>query len=302
MRRAQRGAALVIIVALVGLLAAATLARALSSPPGVEATLTTERALARAREALIAYGALGNAAGNHNNSPGALPCPDLDNDGISEQLSGSCDADVGRLPWRTLGLGPLYDGAGECLWYARSPTFSNNISTASRGGSPDAPALNPSTPGEITEILADGPSGRRVIAVVIAPGLPLPGQTRGATSGLSGCRDGDIAQFLEATEVTGTTWRHTDGSSAVVMLARDGFNDRAIVVDSAGHFATASARVLGDVQLSGGTPPFDWWSRNQWCAHLCVTPSSGRIALADGRRVERPLAAFPSCAADCAGP
>ena len=110
MKRRQQGSALLIAVGLLGLLAMATLARALSSPPGAEAALATDRALARAREALVAYGALGNAAGSHDNSPGALPCPDLDNDGVSDL---NCSAHIGRLPWRTLGLGPLLDGAGN---------------------------------------------------------------------------------------------------------------------------------------------------------------------------------------------
>lgn len=298
MRRRQRGSALLIAVGLLGLLAMATLARALSSPPGAEAALATERALARAREALVAYGALGNAAGSHDNSPGALPCPDLDNDGVSDL---NCGAHIGRLPWRTLGLGPLLDGAGECLWYARSPRYSNNIQTSERGTSADKPALNPATAGEIIEVNAEGTTGRRLAAVVIAPGLPLPGQQRGAVSGLSGCRSGDLAQFLEDVEVGGTPYPHSSGLNAVTLLAVDGFNDSVLGMDTPRLFATAGARVLGDIQLAGGTPPHVWWTQNLWCTQVCVTPTSGRITLAEGGSVSRALGAFPACASPCSG-
>lgn len=298
MKRRQQGSALLIAVGLLGLLAMATLARALSSPPGAEAALATERALARAREALVAYGALGNAAGSHDNSPGALPCPDLDNDGVSDL---NCSAHIGRLPWRTLGLGPLLDGAGECLWYARSPRYSNNIQTSERGTSADKPALNPATPGEIVEVNAEGATGRLLAAVVIAPGLPLPGQQRGAVSGLSGCRSGDLAQFLEDVSVGGTPYPHSSGLNAVTLLAGDGFNDSVLGMDTPRLFATAGARVLGDIQLAGGTPPYPWWTQNLWCTQVCVTASSGRITLADGGSVSRALGVFPACASPCSG-
>ncbi len=301
MRRRQHGSALLIAVGLLGLLAMATLARALSSPPGAEAALATERALARAREALVAYGALGNSTGDHNNSPGALPCPDLDNDGTSEELSGQCSAHIGRLPWRTLGLGPLLDGAGECLWYARSPGYSNNIKTGERGTSADKPPLNPATPGEIVEVNAEGATGRRLAAVIFAPGLPLPGQQRGAVSGLSGCRSGDLAQFLEDVEIGGTPYPHTSGLNAVSLRAGDGFNDSVLGMDTPRLFATAGARVLGDIQLSGGMPLHAWWTQNLWCTQVCVTATSGRITLADGGSVSRALGVFPACASPCSG-
>lgn len=298
MKRRQHGSALLIAVGLLGLLAMATLARALSAPPGAEAALATERALARAREALVAYGALGNAAGSHDNSPGALPCPDLDNDGVSDL---NCGAHIGRLPWRTLGLGPLLDGAGECLWYARSPGYSNNIKTGERGTSADMPPLNPTTPGEIVEVNAEGATGRRLAAVVIAPGLPLPGQQRGAVSGLSGCRSGDLAQFLEDVEIGGTPYPHTSGLNAVSLRAGDGFNDSVLGMDTPRLFAIAGARVLGDIQLAGGTPSHVWWTQNLWCNQICVTATSGRITLADGGSVSRALGVFPACASPCSG-
>jgi hypothetical protein len=84
----------------------------------------SDRALAQAREALVAY-----AAGRPISSwvgPGYLPCPDLDDDGWAESTCGSQSGDsgqesrLGRLPWKTLGLPDLRDGYGERLWYAVS--------------------------------------------------------------------------------------------------------------------------------------------------------------------------------------
>src|SRR5205085_490476 len=84
----------------------------------------TERALAQAREALIAYAAerpIDAAVG-----PGYLPCPDADDDGWAETTCGSLSGHLGqaerlgRLPWKTLGLPDLRDGSGERLWYAVS--------------------------------------------------------------------------------------------------------------------------------------------------------------------------------------
>jgi type II secretory pathway pseudopilin PulG len=304
MMRRQRGAALLIAIALLGLLAVATLARTLASSADGNRVLTTERALARARDALAAYGALGNQSGNQSNSPGALPCPDLDNDGVSEQLSGACTAHIGRLPWRTLGMGPLLDGSGECLWYARSPVFSNNIPTSQRGSSSDKPALNPATPGGIAEISASGITGRKVAAVIIAPGPALSGQLRGGGFGLSGCRDGDIAQFVEGASVDGTAHDHASGKYAIAMREHEAFNDRILSLTTSRLFSTASARVLSEVATRGtdGTPPHAWWSNNQWCAHLCAAGNQGVIHLADGSQVTHWLPVIPACARTCGGP
>lgn len=87
-----------------------------------------------------------------------LPCP---NTGAPEGVAAaSCPGTVrGRLPWRTLGLPPLRDAAGECLWYERSAT------------------------------------GARVIA----PGAALAGQTRASAAGAAVCGGHyNAADYLEA--------------------------------------------------------------------------------------------------------
>ena len=135
----------------------------------VRAEARTRVVLEEAREALIGR-ALADA-----NRPGSLPCPDNDDDGSADLFTGSaCPSYLGRLPWRTLGIGDLRDAAGERLWYALSPGFRDH---------PLAPALNSDTRGTL-EVYSN--SKLRVVtpqavAVVFSPGTALPGQRRDAS-------------------------------------------------------------------------------------------------------------------------
>ena len=144
--------------------------------------LLTLRALAEARAALIGY-----AQTYHHSHPdstiGFLPCPDLDLASGDGNAEGTCGAtglfSVGRLPYRTLGLSPLRDGAGECLWYAVAGTFKNRF---------PAGYVTWDTAGQFTLTLADGtvlnPGGarQRAVAVVFAAGRPTASQQRGTSA------------------------------------------------------------------------------------------------------------------------
>jgi hypothetical protein len=148
----------------------------------------SDRALAQAREALIAYAAdrpITPAVG-----PGYLPCPDLDDDGWAEATCGSLSGELGqaerlgRLPWKTLGLPDLRDGYGERLWYAVSSKHKGLLNCAASRTCLDmspAAALGTITVRDSNgallhdATLADprraAPGG--AVAVVIAPGAPL---------------------------------------------------------------------------------------------------------------------------------
>ena len=135
----------------------------------VRADARTRLALLEATQALI-----GRAVAD-SNRPGSLPCPDNDDDGSADLFSGSaCRSYLGRLPWRTLGVGDLRDAAGERLWYALSPAFRDH---------PFAPALNTDTRGTLavfslskSRVLTD-----QAIAIVFAPGGALGRQRRDAS-------------------------------------------------------------------------------------------------------------------------
>jgi len=163
----------------------------------------SDEALARAREALIGY-ATGRPVDNVV-GPGYLPCPDLDDDGWAESTCGSQSGDIGqaerlgRLPWKTLGVGDLRDGYGERLWYAVSSKYKGLLNCTL---TPDCLDMSPDAAlGTITvrdpggEIVHDGrsanlyaPGSGGAAAVVIAPG---PALSRGTVPQDRSCTGGE---------------------------------------------------------------------------------------------------------------
>src|SRR6478609_4375024 len=148
----------------------------------------SDRALAEAREALIAYAT--SRPIDAQVGPGYLPCPDTDDDGWAETTCGSLSGHLGqadrlgRLPWKTLGLPDLRDGSGERLWYAVSTRHKGLLNCAA---SRECRDMSPAAAlGTITVRGADGrpiydgtiADPRRAAvggaaAVVIAPGEAL---------------------------------------------------------------------------------------------------------------------------------
>ena len=134
-RAGARGATLVIatlvLLAAIGVVLAVELAAFAGT---AQRDRVSDRALAQAREALIAYAA--DRPITASVGPGYLPCPDLDNDGWAEATCGSQNGDsgqaerLGRLPWKTLGLPDLRDGYGERLWYAVSSKYKGLLNCA----------------------------------------------------------------------------------------------------------------------------------------------------------------------------
>jgi len=131
----------------------------------------TMASLALAQQALLAYAQqpLGLTLCELNcPRPGDLPCPDRNNDGIAE-TSCSNTSRLGRLPWKTLGVGDIRDGSGERLWYAVSERYKNN---------PRLRPLNLDTAGTWSVassegLMWDATQGNGVVAVLIAPMQPL---------------------------------------------------------------------------------------------------------------------------------
>ncbi|HAT51140.1 MAG: hypothetical protein HQL07_13320 [Nitrospirae bacterium] len=112
----------------------------------------TMRRMAWAVSGLVAYS---------GQSAGLLPCPDLDfpPDGRAEEVCTPIPGQlVGWLPWRTLGLPPLRDEAGNPLLYVVAPGSVNG--------------------GIGQQSLKLGNRSAAQAAVVIAPGMALFGQKR----------------------------------------------------------------------------------------------------------------------------
>ncbi len=221
----------------------------------------TTRALAQAKEALIAYAVSVNLNGG-DDRPGDLPCPDLDDNGIAEskeappkfcgdKVGSNPQKRLGRLPWHTLGLPDLRDGSGERLWYA----VSNNFKEKSR-----TDFLNSDTLGTITvrdntgNLIHDGSGTTGVVAVIIAPGPPITRQ-----DGLQQDRSGttinnprhyldniaaeDNADFDEVVNKTNGFFsgpvRNTNGEIVA--------NDRLIVITRDEIMAAVEKRVAAEV-------------------------------------------------------
>lgn len=155
----------------------------------------TEEALSLARDALLGY-ALTYRDRNPDQVYGFLPLPDL---GSTRNNNAGCTAEgcdaanfagnalnttvIGRLPWRTLGIEPLRDGHGECLWYA--------VSGSHQRIQQNVP-LNWDTLAHLDIVVASGGAAlasvlasahERPVAVIFSSGPPLPGQDRAPAGG-----------------------------------------------------------------------------------------------------------------------
>lgn len=176
----------------------------------------TRAVLEQARQALI-----GRAVADANR-PGSLPCPDGDNDGSADLFVGSsCPAYIGRLPWRTLGIGDLRDETGERLWYALSVNFRDH---------PSAPPLNSDTKGTLTVYSNSDATvmTSQAIAVVFAPGTALPGQRRDAIAQLCSTTAKTIPRNWCAANYLDTAAATNNAAAAgpyITARPADGYND-----------------------------------------------------------------------------
>lgn len=171
LRQFQTGITAWILLLLLSGIAGVTFQNSFKHHPRQAVMQKTMASLALAQQALLAYAhqPLGVTLCEMNcQRPGDLPCPDRNNDGLAE-TSCSTTARLGRLPWKTLGLGDIRDGSGERLWYAVAERYKNN---------PRKLPLNTDTPGSWSVRSTDGVNwdatqGNGVAAVIIAPMQPL---------------------------------------------------------------------------------------------------------------------------------
>lgn len=253
--RPAKGAALWILLAMLGLGAMALFMSGLNAHQVSQARQRdqlTVNTLALAKDALI------GSAASEMNSPGTLPCPDVDGDGVSDwQFGGSnvCKSDIGLLPWHTLNLEPLSDGSGECLWYVLSPSFRNTIPTAFRGSS--QPSINPGTAGELTVYGSDGsapsPQVNPIIALVIAPGRLLQGQARNGPTTSSCPNSPSAANYLDTGPAPASINNATgsqNGKTFVAAQSSDTFNDVVVEVTQDELFRIVTRRVLAELRGS----------------------------------------------------
>lgn len=215
-RSRESGFAMIAFLSLITLLGSWLIASALNRTGAElknERDRRTMEALKKAKAALIGYAASEQWQVYKSNAtkfqPGALPCPDRDNDGDSEGLCSSELTRIGRLPWLTVGTDDLRDASGERLWYALSSNFRKLDGTT---------VINSDTRGQLTVTGATPASN--VVAIVFAPGEPLAGQDRDPTNSTL---LNSPSSYLEGFNATYDSFASSTQTSET-------FNDRLIII------------------------------------------------------------------------
>lgn len=189
--------------------------------------------LAEARAALLAYAVSYPERNLSAQGPGRFPCPALALDGIPAPNCGGVNPTTGRLPFREFapaGPGvdpalppapPFVDTAAEPLWYAVADSHRYTV-----------PRIDPDTGDADDDLSLDGVGG--ILAMVISPGPPLPGQNRRAAPTAVGA-------FLEGANAT-----PADGDFTALVDANH--NDRIAVVTRSELNRAMARRVAGSVR------------------------------------------------------
>ena len=252
-RRAQRGAALIVFLTVLVVGSAwftiGALAKATASTASRD--IRAGQALQAAKAALLGYAAQYAARTDHN-VPGRLPCPELltsigtSSEGVAAASCSNLTAEIGRLPWKTLGVDRIVDGAGEPLWYVLSPGFRQS-------------PVNFDTPGQLT---LDG-SPNAAVALIIAPGAalntqldtdtPPAGCSKRNQGGSRGTAPLDALDFVECGNATGGYV--TAGTSKWL-------NDRVLAVTAA-EWADAIAGSVADRLQRQVAPALEDWRATQ---------------------------------------
>lgn len=215
----QKGAALIFIAVL---LALAVTAYTIKSYNSVElqsqAELTTGQALSEAKTAILGWSVT-------RNNPGQLPCPE-DTSKIGELTEGQAQTSctlpaIGRLPWKTLGIGDIRDGHGDKLWYAISNGF----------------RVKPINSSTLAQLSVDG-TPNAAVAIVFSSGTPINGQNRAVATSTS---PPDVSQYLELDNNNGDTNFITTGAANL-------FNDRLLTISHAELFGLVSKRILRTIR------------------------------------------------------
>ena len=243
----QQGFALIAFLALIAMVAAYVIADALSKTSSELKTSREDRtmnALRQAKAALIAYAGseqwqLACGSPPCRFQPGALPCPDRNNDGASDGICPSPLARIGRLPWKTIGADDLRDASGEQLWYAVSSGFVKNWGTT---------VINSDLQGQLTvngNFPAANVVATNVVAIVFAPG----GIAKNTTTSLLQLRDStnasvynEPANYLEQFNTT------TYATFTTAALPSDDLNDRLLTISQAELMAAVEPVVAARIQ------------------------------------------------------
>lgn len=219
MRFRQKGAALMLLVFMLALILITVLMRSISGVEyKAERDLKTAKVLDEAKVALLGWSVL-------QNNLGQLPCPEdtslIGSPTEGEEQSTCTLPAIGRLPWRTLGLGDIRDSNNDKLWYVVSSGFRS-------------PPINTNT---LAQLSVNG-IPNSAVAIIFSVGVPLGSQSR-PTPTLSA--PPDVAQYLDLSNNSGSVSFVTSG-------AINDFNDRLKIITKAELFSLVTKRILAEVR------------------------------------------------------
>ncbi|HYN53694.1 MAG TPA: hypothetical protein VES38_03205 [Methylotenera sp.] len=259
-RHPQKGLTLIILVLLLIIVGSATYIAQLNAN-NIQAMRAekTAKALMEAKKALLGYAVTVNLKVLASDPcpiacrrPGDLPCPDTNSDGEADTSCDDAEERLGRLPWKTLGLGDLRDGNGDRLWYAVSNNFKNN---------PKVMPLNNNSLGtiHITDfgglVSANATGSTGAVAVIFSTGTPLTRQDgiqqiRSDTNAniashyLDNALGEDNADFLDSTANGFVKGVVRDAAGDIIL------NDQLLVISQKDIFNAIDTKVLKEVKLA----------------------------------------------------
>ena len=257
-RRLQRGAALLLLLAVLVLGASWFLVSRLDAIAGAFTAIDRNRnatVLSQAKQTLIGYVAL-QAVKAGEDSPGRLPCPEAPgniataNEG---QAAAACTLPaVGRLPWRTLGLDKLVDSRSEPLWYVVSPGWaitSGNL------------LINSNTIGQLN---VDG-QANAAVALIIAPGAAMNVAASAGCTARNQARSApaptmDARDYIECFN-TGTSTFATTGPTT-------SFNDQVVRITAADVMPGIEAAIASRVEREIAPLLRGVYATNSWGANV----------------------------------
>jgi hypothetical protein len=251
-RARQRGAALILLAALVVLGISWMIVSALGNAARTQVADQGHNAgvLREARAALVGWVAMSALSATEDN-PGRLPCPQAWGDiGTANEgrAASFCAAPAaGLLPYKTLGLPKLLDSAGQQLWYVVSPGWHLPNSTTDL-------LINSNTAGQLT---LDG-QANAAVALLIAPGRPLS-IVPNASQTAAGCAARlqshtfggtlNVLNFLDCHNATTADYAYV--TTVVDNATNPVFNDQVLAVTTAdllpGIEASIAKRIERDI-------------------------------------------------------
>jgi hypothetical protein len=254
-RAKQQGAVLIFFVFIVGLITTVYVLNVLN-PASIPAAKNeqTVKTLMEAKSALIGWSV------KNNNAPGRFPCPEdtskIGTDREGEAASNCTLPAIGRLPFRTLGIGDLRDGNQNRLWYVISNGFR------------DTP-INSETTAQLT---IDG-AGNSAVAIIFSPGTPLEGQQRSMPTAAS---PPHVSDYLDLT--------NNDGDNTFISSSTsENFNDRLLAISHQDLFIPVEKRVLRDAKNCLDAYAASSQQKYPWAAPVSDPTHTGALDTTFGR-------------------